>query len=246
MSKAQIIWKSIGLSIMVVLLVGAAVAGYKLTPAAVPCVSLRYTIEDAAERMYLTEGELNAMLRAESLYPVGQAMNAVSLHRIETVIRKHPMVRTAECYMTPRSEVRVRLTQRIPLMRVQTPHEHYIIDTDRRVMQARVAVKDAVPVVTGNIGPQMASGSLADYAEWVQDDRYWSTRVHHLYVQNPYLVYAYLRGEEMPRVVLGAMRGYERKFAKLRTFLEQGAEETAGKQYRELDVRFKGQVIGRR
>ena len=90
---------------MVVLLVGAAVAGYKLTPAAVPCVSLRYTIEDAAERMYLTEGELNAMLRAENLYPVGQAMNAVSLHRIETVIRKHPMVRTAECYLTPRNEV---------------------------------------------------------------------------------------------------------------------------------------------
>ena len=246
MSKAQIIWKSIGLSIMVVLLVGAAVVGFQMTPTGAPCVSLRYTIEDADERMYLSEAELNAALRAEAIYPVGQAMNIVSLHRIESAIRRHPMVRTAECYATPRGEVRVRLTQRIPLLRVQTPHEHYLIDTDRRMMQARAAVRDSVPVVTGNINPQMAVTSLADYAEWVQDNRYWRTRVHHLYVQSPFMVYAYLRGETTPRVVLGAMRGYERKFAKLRTFIEDGAEETAGKQYRELDLRFKGQVVGRR
>ena len=231
---------------MVLLLVGAVVAGYELTSTAVPCISLRYTIEDAEERMYLTEGELNALLRAEGIYPVGQMMNTVSLHRIERSIGHHPMVRTAECYMTPRNEVRVQLTQRVPLLRVQTPHEHYLIDTDRRVMQARAAVRDSVPVVAGNISPTMAASSLADYAEWLQADRYWRSRVHHLYVQNPYMIYALLRGEEKPRVVLGAMRGYEKKFAKLRTFIEEGAEETAGKQYRELDLRFQGQVVARK
>jgi len=220
--------------------------GYKMTPTAEPCASLRYIIDDAEARMYLTEGELNAMLRAEGLYPVGQTLNMVSLHRIERTIRNHPMVRTAECYLTPRSEVRIRLTQRVPLMRVQTPHEHYIIDTDRRVMQARAVVRDSVPVVTGTIGPQMAATSLADYAAWVQNDRYWCKRVHHLYVQSPFIIYAYLRGEGKPRVVIGSIHGYERKFSKLRTFLENGAEETAGKQYRELDLRFKGQVVGRK
>ena len=246
MSKAQIIWKSIGLSLMAVLLVGAVVVGFQMTPTGAPCVSLRYTIEDADERMYLSEAELNAVLRAESIYPVGRAMNTISLHRIESAIRRHPMVRTAECYKTPRNEVRVRLTQRIPLLRVQTPHEHYLVDTDRRVMQARAAVRDSVPVVTGNISPQMAVTSLADFAEWLQANRYWSARVHHLYVQSPFMVYAYLRGEDMPRVVLGAMHGYERKFAKLRIYLEDGAEETAGKHYRELDLRFKGQIVARR
>lgn len=231
---------------MAVLLVGAVIVGFQMTPTGTPCVSLRYTIEDADKRMYLTEGELNALLRAEAIYPVGQAMNTVSLHRIESAISRHPMVRTAECYMTPRSEVRVRLTQRVPLVRVQTPREYYLVDTDHRVMQARATVRDSVPVVTGNINPQMAVSSLADYAEWLQNNRYWHGRVHHLYVQSPFMIYAYLRGEEMPRVVLGAIRGYEQKFAKLRTYIDAGAEETAGKQYRELDVRFKGQIVARR
>jgi len=231
---------------MGVLLVSAAVVGFQMTPTGALCTSLRYTIEDADERMYLSENELNALLRAENIYPVGQAMNAVSLHRIESAVSRHPMVRTAECYMTPRNEVRIRLTQRIPLLRVQTPHEHYLIDTDRRIMQARAAVRDSVPMVMGNIGPSMAATSLADYAEWLQDNRYWRGRVHHLYVQNAFMVYAYLRGDAMPRVVLGSIRDHERKFAKLRTYIEYGAEETAGKQYRELDLRFKGQIVARK
>ena len=246
MSKAQTIGKSIGLSITVVILISAVVVGFRMTPTVASCLSLRYTIEDADERMYLTEGELNALLRAEGIYPVGRSMSAGLLHRIESTILRHPMVRTAECYMTPRSEVRVQVTQRVPLLRVQTPHEHYLIDTDRRVMQARAAVRDSVPVVAGNIGPQMAASQLADYAEWLQTNRYWRNRVHHLYVQSPFMVYAYLRQEGFPRVVIGNLRGYERKFAKLRTFIEDGAEETSDKQYRELDLRFKGQVVGRR
>ena len=202
--------------------------------------------EDADERMYLTEGELNALLRAEGIYPVGQMMNTVSLHRIERSIGHHPMVRTAECYITPRNEVWVQLTQRVPLLRIQTPHEHYIIDTDRRVMQARAAVKDSVPVVVGNISPGMATSSLSDFAEWLQSNRYWRKHIHHLYVQNPYMIYVYLCGEEKPRVVMGSMRDYEHKFAKLRAFIEDGADETSGQQYRELDLRFKGQVVARK
>ena len=84
-----------------VLLIGAVVLGVVNTPAALPCVSLRYTIEDRSERLYLTEKELDDLLRAEDIYPVGRAMNNVSLHQMELAIRRHPMVRTADCYMTP-------------------------------------------------------------------------------------------------------------------------------------------------
>ena len=47
------------------------------------------------------------------------------------------------------------------------------------------------------------------------------------------------------RVVLGSMKDYENKLNKLRVFLENGADATRDKHYMELDLRFKGQVIGR-
>lgn len=228
------------------LLVTAVVWGYKMTPSSLPCVALDYTIEDAGERMYLTETELTQLLREENLYPVGRQLDRVSLHRIEQAVAHHPMVRTAECYLTPRNEVQVELTQRIPLMRVNTQGDTYIVDTDRRVMQARAAVRDSVLTVTGTVGVQMAVTQLADFAEWLQHSRYWRTRVHHLHVQAPSRVYVYLRDAGTPRVLLGTMHGYPRKLDKLRTFLEYGEEAIQGKQYTELDVRFHGQVIGRK
>jgi len=54
------------------------------------------------------------------------------------------------------------------------------------------------------------------------------------------------QGEMRPeRVVLGSMKDYENKLNKLRVFLENGADATRDKHYTELDLRFKGQVIGR-
>ena len=140
--------------------------------------------------------------------------------------------------------MRVRLTQRVPLLRVMTASDTYLIDEDRQVMPAMAVVKDSVLVVRGAVGVQIASGALGDFAEWLQTNKYWRERVRYVYVQSPQMVYLYLRGG-LPRVVLGNMQGYERKLAKLRTFLDEGTEAMAGKKYTELDVRFRGQVVGR-
>ena len=244
------IWRGIGIGIMASMLIAAVWWGVKMTPSTSPCSSLQFIIEDKAERMYLSESELVQLLRSEDLYPVGRAQNILSLQRIENTIRQHPMVRTAECYLTPRQEMKITLTQREPLLRVQAPLDTYFIDTDRRMMQARVAVKDSVLRVTGNVGPQMAATQLADFAEWLEDEPYWRARIHHMYVQSPQKVYIYLKstGEKLvsQRVLLGPIRGYEQKLSKLRTFLENSSEATNEKNYTELDIRFKNQVIGRK
>ena len=228
---------------MALLLIAAVVFGYMMRPIDAPCASLRYIIEDRNERQYVTETELDAVLQSADLYPVGKQLNKLSLHRIEQAIVHHPMVRTAECYLTPRHEMRIRLTQRVPLLKVQTAGETYFVDTDRRVMEARNAVKDSVLIVTGTVGVQMATNQLADFALWLQRDRYWRPRVDQIRVQTPQMVYVY--EHDRPQIVLGTMHGYERKLAKMRRFYENADPVILGKEYKEYDVRFKGQVIGR-
>ena len=242
---AHIVWISIGIGLVAALLLAAVVWGYHMTPSSQSCASVEYIISDKNERLYLTTNELDKMLREEDIYPVGRTLDAMSLYRIENTVRSHPMVRTAECYLTPRNEVRVRLTQRVPLLRVQSQTETYLIDTDRRVMQARAAVKDKVLPVTGNIGQQTASTQMADFALWLRSNPYWQERIHHLYVQSPQKVYVCLNDSARTRVVLGPMYGYETKLAKLRVFLDNRETLPQDKQYTELDIRFHGQVIGR-
>lgn len=245
MSRTQLIWKSIGIAIMASMMVAAVVWGYKMTPTSLPCVSIDYTIADREERLYLSEAELNQLLRTENIYPVGRPIDLISLHRIEKAIAHHPMVRTAECYLTPRNEVHVRLTQRVPLLRVQVPTDAYFVDTDRRVMPIRAAVQDDVLLVTGNAGVQFASGALANFALWLQEHTYWSSRIKRVHVVNPHMLVLYMNDTNIPPVVMGNLSAYDRKLKKLRTFLDNGTEETAGKHYTELDIRYHGQVIGR-
>ena len=227
----------------------AVKTGKRQTPVTAPCIDLVYDIDDGAKRMYLTENELDLLLQREQIYPVGQALNALSLQSIENSVRAHPMVRTAECYLTPRNEVRVRLTQRVPLLRVRTEGRTYFIDRDRLVMPVRDAVRDSVLVVTGSPDESMAAGELANFAFWLQHHRYWNERVHHVYVASPHKIYLYLRHTNgslrEERILLGEMKGFEQKLAKLRTFYEQGADIWKDKHYTELDLRFRGQVIGR-
>ena len=245
MSKATIIWKSIGTGLVACLLIGAVVWGYRMAPTDEPCVSLEINISDQDERMYLSETELTGLLQTADLYPVGRKQDLVSLHRIEQAIRQHPMVRTAECYMTPRREVKIKLTQRVPLLLVSKADELYFIDTDRRVMPFRERVKDKVLKVTGTVSKQAAATQLADFALWLQDNSYWRNRIACVQVVKPNSHILYLRGENMPCIVMGPMFGYERKLKKLRIFLDNMPQDVQDKHYQELDIRFRGQVIGR-
>lgn len=245
---AKIIWSSVGIAIMAGLMTAAVVWGYHSRPSDKPCAGIEYIIEDRAERMYLTEKELTGMLDAQDLYPVGKELNKVALQRIENAILHHPMVRTAECYLTPKHIVRVHLTQRVPVVRVQTAVDTYLIDRDRKVMPIRSSVRDHVLVATGNVGVQIAGGQIADFAEWTADEPYWRERIHHLYVQTPKMIYLYLKDEKgvkEERIVLGSLKEYEKKLKKLKTFYLNSPQEVKDKHYTELDLRYEGQVIGR-
>ncbi len=210
------------------------------------CRVLRYDIADADERLYLSEEELNGMLRSQDAYPVGKALSQVSLQRIENVVHTNPAVRTAQCYTNPRGEVCVRLTQRVPLLRVVTADDSYIVDTDRKRMPVRESIKDTMLLVTGRVGMQGATTSVADFAEWLQDDSYWRTRIRYMDIRTPYDVRLLQADVAEPVVVLGDLNGYEDKLRKLRLYYESGAAESGKGKYKELDLRFAGQVVGRK
>lgn len=234
-----------GLLVTVALLAAAALWGYTMRPSTAVCPSLTYRIVDANERLYLSEAELDSILRREEIYPVGKHIDRLSIHRIEGAISRHPMVERAECYTTPLYEVKVNISQRTPLLEVRTPVERYYIDTHHTIMPWREQIKDEVLLVTGAIGPQAASSQVAELAEWLRQDEYWRERIHSIHMRTPLNAVLMLRGDNQPQVVMGNLNNFPHKLHKLRTFLDNSTDATQDKHYRELDLRYRGQVIGR-
>lgn len=206
---------------------------------------LKITIEDADERQFIAEQDITALLQRKNLYPVGRVVDSVSTHAIEQAIRQHPMVRTAECYKLSSPIVRIRVTQRVPLLCVKTAAETYLVDTDRKRMVVPSNI-DPMPIrVTGHVGERMAKEEIADFVCWLNRHAYWRERIAYIQVNSPKSVTLYQKGEE-PRILLGELNDYVGKLRRLRTWYENADELPEMPKYYELDLRFRSQVIGRK
>ena len=208
------------------------------------CKELVCKIVDKDERSYVSEQELFTLLKQHNAYPVGEYLHRINLQHMENIIRQHPMVRTAECYTAEDGTARIRVTQRVPLLKVVTADEAYYIDTDRRKMPLRASIHDTVPVAMGKVGFEMASTVLADFAEWVQEDDYWSARIEAIDVRLPKQVCIKQEGKQED-LMIGDLMGYAGKLEKAEVFYRRTASMEKPR-YRTLDLRYRGQVVARR
>lgn len=216
---------------LLILLLAAQIAG-------APVV----TISDKAERQYVTEQALVSYLENNGCNPQGMKVEDVDQHKIETVLLSHPMLKRAECYVTVNGRVKINVEQRVPMYKVITADEVYYIDTDRKAMPAWQSVTTTVMTASGNIGKRMAREELAEFMQWISDSKYWRDAIRRVEVRSPKQVV--LIEKSGRHVLLGELTDYEAKMAKLRKFREQ--QIPGEPEYREIDLRYKGQVIGRK
>lgn len=239
------IWKHIICSlcalIIIAYMVFGVIMGQRNTPVTV-CPKLQIDILDMDERLYLTTDELIDQLWLANLHPVKKPLAAISTQAIENMTLRHPMVRTAECYKTCDGVVHIDLTQRVPLLRVVTQDGQYYIDTDRKKMPVRPSITTPVLIATGNVGPRMAANELSDFAEWLQESDYWHQRIGFVKVANPKSIQIIQR-DSAATILLGEISNYQPKLNKLQKWYQhiQGVDIQT---YQQLDVRYKGQVIG--
>lgn len=234
-------------------LVAAVGTGYLLVagvwsvtrPNNAPCREVRIAVADSAERRFVDEDELHRCLTKAGIRAAGLPMDSVPCQTIEDCLRQHPMVRTAACYKTPGNAVCVRVTQRIPVLYVVSNDGCYYIDSDRKVMPVRASVKVHVPVVEGAVSQRAAATAYFDFAQWLSRDDYWADRIKSMRVNSPKDI-VLLQRDTDTRIVLGGLDGYEQKMNKLRILYTKGFDLLGYTDYREYDLRFAGQVVGRK
>ena len=208
------------------------------------CSGLKVEITDSLNRRFVEIGELRQLLYREGLLPDGKQMADVSCQAIEDCLLSHEMIRTAECYKTTRGVVRVKITQRVPAMYVVSNEGSYYVDIDRKIMPVRKAIDVDVPVFKGVVGKRAATEEYYDFAKWLSENKYWNSRIQCVQVHNPkHLVLA--QKDNSSKIILGDLCEYVEKMGKLQKLYTKGFDQIGYKNYREYDLRYSGQVIGR-
>ncbi|MCQ2311133.1 MAG: hypothetical protein MJZ64_05225 [Paludibacteraceae bacterium] len=238
------IWKHIIASVCAVIVVAYMVFGITMShrTALLPCRQVLICIQDSAERMYITKAEIMHLLNEKKMSPIGLTIQDFHPQRIEDAVTAHPMLRTCECYTDIRGNICLRVTQRIPLVRVVTGADTYFIDTDRKLMPVRASVKTSVLAVTGDVSRRMAAEQISDFAEWLQYDEYWKNRIIRIQMDSPQMV-RLIQSDGAADICLGKWSDYQRKMNKLHRWYVAGQGLNL-EQYRSVDVRYDGQVVG--
>lgn len=238
--------KMLVLACAILLSIGTWVVGAWASkqPTDAVCQRLEILLCDSAQHQFVSVDELQRTLQRRALLPVGKRWDEVSCQEIEQCLLQHDMIRTAECYKTSTGDVCVRLTQRVPMLYVTTAEGSYYVDTDCRVMPVRSSIEVSVPIFKGNVSQRAATEEYFDFVCWLQDDSYWSQRITQVHVRNPkqhVLKQRHVEGD----ILLGELQGYEQKMERLRKLYVKGFDKIGYKSYKEYDLRYQGQVVGR-
>lgn len=240
--------KKIFLIVAVVLCCGAVVVGGAWCSAQKddsPCQVVDIVVNDSLQRQFIDADALESFLKRNGYFPVGKSMSEVDCHAMEQCLLKHNMVRTASCYKSPFQTVYVRVTQRVPMLSVISDNGCYYVDTDRRVMSISERKEIDVPVFKGNVSQRAATEEYFDFVEWLNGNQYWRTMIKDVHVKTPkHLVLN--QNTHSAKIVLGTLDDYENKLAKLKKLYTKGLDEIGYPDYREYDLRFDGQVVGRK
>lgn len=240
--------KKILLAVFVVLCCGAVLVGGAWCSTQKddsPCTAVKIVVRDSMQRQFVQADELEGYLKRHRLYPLALMMQQVDCHAIEQCLLSHDMVRSAECYKSPFGVVRVEVTQRVPVLCVMTADGCYYVDSDRQVMPARKSVELELPVFRGAVSERAAKEEYYDFVEWLQGNHYWRELISDVYVQHPKHLLLTQRGQKA-KILLGTLDGYADKLARLRKLYTHGLDEIEHPEYREYDLRFDGQVVGRK
>ena len=241
-STASKILSSIGLCLLAIYICWAMMmpdSRYSNT-----CGEVRVYLTDSVSRQFVCTNEILSMMRQNDLMPNGIQVNKLNTEAIEKLIASHNLLRKVVCFTSPNGDIILKLSQRIPKYRVIGENGDYFVDIERFPMKVTTRTASYVPIVTGNISQELATGEMFDFVSYIEDDSFWSVQIEQIIVNNKVV-------KLIPRVgahtiIMGGLDNYERKLAKLEKLYTDGFSEQLGwRDYKEIDLRYEGQIVCR-
>ena len=223
---------------------------------AMECRDVKVTVKDSCVNRFVSENEVKKLLAANCGGVQGVFADSLDLERIETTLKGKSVIRDCEAYVTSDGTLHIDVTQRTPAVRFQNASNGWYADTEGYVFPLQRSYTSMVQVVDGDFPVTVERGFKGQVEDPQQ--REWLMKVVALteYAgkggwKNRFSQFHVNRGGEITLVpadgdevfIFGQPDGIERKFAKMERYYRM--IRPLGKNYREVDVRFSGQIVCR-
>ena len=208
----------------------------------IKCTRVHIELADSLETHFTSVKEIQREIMDKGINPIGKLYSRINTEKMENVLKKNQLIASAECFKTPCGTVHIRLTQRIPILRVISNGENYYIDKDAQIMPTSGNFTAYLPLATGYINKAYAKNKLYPLACFLDQDEFWNAQIEQIYVSPEQEI------ELIPRVgdnliLLGKIDNFERKLANLRCLYEQALPKVGWNKYDTINIKYENQVI---
>lgn len=223
----------------------AVTAFNKPDDAGLVCSQVKIDITDSEVAGFLNADEIKKMLQQKKLYPLGKPIADINCRRIEETLMASPFVDRTQCYKTLNGHINIRLTQRMPIVRIMADNGgNYYLDNHGGVMSNMKYTADII-IATGKISQKYAQGPLSRVANFIIHDKLWNSQIVQINVLDDGTM------ELVPRVgehiiYIGSANDIEQKFDRLEKFYRYGLSKAGWNKYKYISVEFSNQIICKR
>ena len=208
----------------------------------IDCQNLIVIIKDSADRQFLTTDNIVAILKSAQLNPVNRPMHSINTHAIEEKIAESELVSDVTAYKTPSGNIKIEITQKMPILRIFSARESYYVDESGGTMPADYQYATYLPVANGNIEKSLATTELYKFALFLQKNEFWNNQIEQIYVNTNKEVELIPRiGDH--RIILGDFEDFEEKMNNLRLFYEQAIPKIGWEKYEVINLKYKNQIV---
>jgi cell division protein FtsQ len=187
--------------------------------------------------------------------PVGKPASEVELTKMEIELQKVPYVFKGIMYVGFDGTLKCRVKEREPIALIKNNQDSlFFIDTGGYMIPKRGIQTPVVWVINGNVKQKFESGKragspqmveLVNLSKYIRSTELWNAQFEQCYVDK-FGRYLLIPRVGKHSIVLDNTTNMEKKFENLRLFYEKGLPQVGWNTYREIDISYEDQIVGRR
>lgn len=163
-------------------LVMAMTSWNKVAPLTPRCNKVTIQIADENSNGFLTQQEIQRLLKKHDIYPLGQSLTIANPRMIEEELKRMPFVNKAQCSIAQDGHATIIVTQRTPLVRIKNENnQDYYIDDNGGIMPNSQYISNLM-IATGHISKQYATQYVSVIARYLMQDELWSKEIEQINV----------------------------------------------------------------
>jgi len=146
------------------------------------CTNVQIVIDDESTNGFLSAKEIKRLLEKKKLYPYEKPMSTVNPRVIEEALKRSSFVNTSECYKTKEGHVLIRVTQRMPVVRIKNEAgADYYVDDEGGIMPNSQYLSDLM-ICTGHVSRAFAKDYVAPLAIALSNSEFWKNQMEQINV----------------------------------------------------------------